>query len=147
LPITFVPRFLWPEKPSVTDANKWYQVSYMLTAAANIESVGISVGTLTESYMNFGWAGPVFVMFGLGIFLGVLKKLFMRKASGLLLSSIGVALLPGLLVVESQMAVYVSGLVQEVLFALLALAPVMIVVRPERVVSNTAVSGVRVMSR
>jgi len=64
-----------------------------------------------------------------------------------LLSSIGVALLPGLLAVESQMAVYVSGLVQEVLFALLALAPVMIVVRPERVVSNTAVSGARVMSR
>jgi hypothetical protein len=147
LPITFVPRFLWPEKPSVTDANKWYQVSYLLTAPANIESVGISVGTLAESYMNFGWVGPVFVMFSLGVFLGVLKKLFMRKASGLLLSSIGVALLPGLLAVESQMAVYVSGLVQEVLFALIALAPVMIVVRRDRVVSGAPVSRAGVMSR
>ena len=147
LPITFVPRFLWPEKPSVTNANKWYQLSYLLTAPANIESVGISVGTLTESYISFGWAGPVAVMFSLGIFLGVLQKLFMRKASGLLLSSIGVALLPGLLVVESQMAVYVSGLVQEVLFAFITLAPVMIVVRPTRVVSGTPVSKGGVISR
>jgi len=147
LPITFVPRFLWPEKPSVTDANKWYQLSYLLTAPANIESVGISVGTLTESYISFGWVGPVAVMFSLGIFLGVLQKLFMRKASGLLLSSIGVALLPGLLVVESQMAVYVSGLVQQVLFAFITLAPVMIVVRPTRVVSGTPVSKGGVISR
>jgi len=146
LPITFVPRFLWPEKPSVADANKWYQVSYLLTAPANIESVGISVGTLAESYMNFGWVGPVFVMFSLGVFLGVLKKLFMRKASGLLLSSIGVALSPGLLAVESQMAVYVSGLVQEVLFALIALAPVMIVIRRDRVVPGAPVSRAGVMS-
>jgi hypothetical protein len=52
-----------------------------------------------------------------------------------------------LLAVESQMAVYISGLVQEVLFALIALAPVMTVLRPDRVVSDTADSRVRVMSR
>jgi O-antigen polysaccharide polymerase Wzy len=128
LPITFVPRFLWPEKPSVSDANKWYQLVYHLTALANIENVGMSVGTLTESYISFGWIGPITVMFCLGLVLGVLKELFMRTASGLLLSSIGVALLPGLLVVESQMAVYVAGLVQQVLFAFLTLAPAITVV-------------------
>lgn len=147
LPITFVPRFLWPEKPSVSDANKWYQLAYNLTAPANIESVGISVGTLTESYISFGWIGPITVMFCLGVFLGVLKELFMRNASGLLLSSIGVALLPGLLVVESQMAVYVSGLVQQVLFAFLTLAPVLTVVRHDSGVSGSALSRARVVSR
>jgi hypothetical protein len=55
--------------------------------------------------------------------------------------------LPGLLVVESQMAVYVSGLVQQVLFAFITLAPVMIVVRPTRVVSGTPVSKGGVISR
>ena len=146
LPITFVPRFLWPEKPSVSDANKWYQLAYHLTASANIENVGIAVGTLTESYISFGWIGPVTVMFCLGIFLGVLRELFMRTASGLLLSSIGVALLPGLLVVESQMSVYIAGLAQQVLFVFLTLAPVITVVRRGDGVSGPALSRSRVMS-
>jgi hypothetical protein len=145
LPITFVPRVLWPEKPSITDANKWYQLAYHLTAPANIETVGISVGTLTESYISFGWIGPVTVMFCLGILLGVVKELFMGTASGLLFSSIGVALLPGLLAVESQMAVYVAGLLQQVFFALLTLAPVIAVGRHHSRLSDTAIS--RAMSR
>ena len=29
--VTFIPRFLWPDKPSVNEANRWYQVSYGLT--------------------------------------------------------------------------------------------------------------------
>jgi hypothetical protein len=123
--ITFIPRFMWPGKPSVSDANKWYQLSYRLTLPANIESVGIAVGTITESYINFGWFGPFAVMFCLGLVLGVFQTIFLRTTSGLLLSSIGVALLPGLLWVESQMAVYVSGLVQQILFALIVLAPVL----------------------
>jgi len=146
LPLTFVPRLLWPEKPSVSDANKWYQLAYHLTAPANIENVGISVGTLTESYISFGWFGPVTVMFFLGLLLGLLRELFMRNASGFLLSSIGVALLPGLLVVESQMAVYVSGLVQQVLFAFLILAPAITVVRRGSGESGVAFSQSRVIS-
>jgi O-antigen polysaccharide polymerase Wzy len=147
LPITFVPRVLWPEKPSITDANKWYQLAYHLTAPANIESVGISVGTLAESYISFGWIGPVIVMFCLGVLLGVVKNLFMHTASGLLFSSIGVSLLPGLLAVESQMAVYVAGLLQQVFFALLTLAPVITVSRRDSCISGTALSRARVISR
>lgn len=147
LPITFVPRVLWPEKPSITDANKWYQLAYHLTAPANIESVGISVGTLTESYISFGWIGPVIVMFCLGVLLGVVKELFMGTASGLLFSSIGVALLPGLLAVESQMAVYVAGLLQQVFFALLTLSPVITVGPHDSRLSETAISKARALSR
>jgi len=147
LPITFVPRFLWPEKPSITDANKWYQLAYHLTAPANIESVGIAVGTLTESYINFGWMGPLPVMFCLGILLGVLKELFMQTAHGLLFSSLGVALLPGLLSVESQMAVYVAGLVQQVFFALLTLAPVITVGRGDSRVVGAAISKAGAINR
>jgi hypothetical protein len=123
--VTFIPRFVWPEKPSISDANKWYQVSYHLTLPANIESVGIAVGAITESYINFGWFGPAPVMFCLGLVVGVFQAIFLRTGSGLLLGSIGVALLPGLLSVESQMAVYVAGLVQQILFALIVLAPVL----------------------
>jgi len=61
----------------------------------------------------------------LGLLLGFFHKVFLRASSGLLLTSIGVALLPGLLSIESQMAVYIAGIAQQVLFAIIVLAPIL----------------------
>ena len=121
--ITFVPRFFWADKPSVNDANQWYQVTYLLTVPGDLRKVSIATGYLTESYINFGWFGPPVVMFCIGIFLGLFDKIFLHPSSGLLLNSIGVVLLPQLLQVESQLAQYIAGFGQEVTVALIALAP------------------------
>lgn len=123
--VTLIPRFLWPNKPSVNDANQWYQVSYGLTLPRELSNVSIAVGTLAESYINFGWLGPVLIMFPLGIFLGSLQRILLHADSGLLFSSVGAVLVPQLLAVESQMAQYVAGLAQQVLVVLLALVPVL----------------------
>jgi O-antigen polysaccharide polymerase Wzy len=123
--VTFIPRFLWPDKPSVNDANHWYQVSYELTFRGELSGVSIAVGTLAESYINFGWLGPVLIMFPLGIFLGSLQRIVLRADSGLLFSSVGAVLVPQLLSVESQMAEYVAGLAQQVFVVLLVLIPVL----------------------
>ena len=123
--VTFIPRFLWPDKPSVNDANHWYQVSYGLTMPGQIRTVSIAVGTLAESYINFGWLGPVLIMLPLGIFLGSMQRIFLRADSGLLFSSVGAVLVPQLLAVESQMAEYVAGLAQQVFVVLLVLSPIL----------------------
>ena len=121
--VTFIPRFLWPDKPSVNDANRWYQVSYGLTSPGGLSIVSIAVGTLAESYINFGWLGPVLIMLPLGIFLGSFQRFFLRAESGLLFSSVGAVLVPTLLSVESQMAQYVAGLAQQIFVVLLVLLP------------------------
>jgi hypothetical protein len=121
--VTFVPRFLWPDKPSVNDSNRWYQVAYRLTMRNDLNGVSIAVGYLPESYINFGWFGPPVVMFCLGILLGLFDKIFLCPRSGLLLNSIGVALLPQLLPVEAQLAQYIAGFGQQVAVALIMLAP------------------------
>jgi hypothetical protein len=121
--VTFVPRFFWPEKPSVNDSNRWYQVAYGLTRQNELNGVSIAVGYLPESYINFGWLGSFMVMFCLGILLGVFEKIFLRSKSGLLLSSVGLTLLPQLLLVEAQLAQYVAGLGQQIAVALITLAP------------------------
>jgi hypothetical protein len=121
--ITVVPRFFWSDKPSVNDANRWYQVEYRLTDPRGLRGVSIATGYLTESYINFGWLGPPLVVFGVGILLGLFDKIFLRPGSGLLLNSIGVVLLPQLLQVEAQLAQYMAGCGQQIAVALITLAP------------------------
>ena len=121
--ITFIPRFIWPEKPSVNDANRWYQMRYGLTSSHELSSVSIAVGTVAESYINFGWLGPVLVILPLGIFLGTFERIFLHADSGLLLSCLGAVLVPQLLAIEAQMAEYVAGLVQQIALVLLVLIP------------------------
>ena len=121
--VTFIPRLLWPNKPSVNDANQWYQVSYGLTLQRELSTVSIAVGTLAESYINFGWFGPVLVMLPLGFLLGSFQRIFLHSDSGLLFSSMGAVLVPQLLTIDAQMAQYVAGLAQQVFVVLLVLIP------------------------
>jgi len=122
--VSLIPRFVWPDKPSVNEANRFYQVAYGLTEENNLESVSIAVGTLAESYINFGWFGPLTVMFGLGILLGFIQKIFLDKSSGEIFNVIGVVLIPYLIVIESQMAQYLGGLIQKIVMILILLAPI-----------------------
>jgi O-antigen polysaccharide polymerase Wzy len=121
--VTFIPRYFWPDKPSVNDANRWYQVRYGLTDPENLSVVSIAVGTVAESYINFGWFGPVLVIFPLGIFLGSFERIFLHSDSGVFFSCLGAVLLPQLLTIEAQMAQYVAGLVQQIGLVLLVLVP------------------------
>jgi hypothetical protein len=121
--ITLIPRAVWPSKPSVNEANQFYQVTYGLTKADNLSHVAIAVGTLTESYISFGWIGVVFIMFLVGSFVAWLRETLLRVDSGLLFNAVGISLVPGLLVVESMMAQYVAGLAQSILLVLLLLSP------------------------
>lgn len=121
--VTFIPRFFWPNKPSVNDANRWYQIEYGLTEPNRLSDVSIAVGTVAESYINFGWLGPFLVIFPLGIFLGTFERIFLHADSGLLFSCMGAVLVPQLLAIEGQMAQYVAGMVQQIGLVLLVLVP------------------------
>jgi hypothetical protein len=63
----FVPRFLWPDKPIIT------QVGFDFNfAATGIATSASSPGLFAESYWNFGWPGVVLLMIPYGVILGVL---------------------------------------------------------------------------
>jgi hypothetical protein len=125
LAVTLIPRALWPGKPSVNEANRFFQLAYGMTEEKDLENVSISVGVLTESYINFGWLGIVIVMFALGILLDVLQCTLFSPESGQLLTALGIALIPRLLTIESQMAQYVGGLIQTIVLVLLVFSPVL----------------------
>ncbi len=123
--ITFIPRFVWPDKPSMNEANQFYQVAYGLTDEDDVSKVAISVGLLTEGFINFGWAGVIGVMFLAGIFFDFYQKAFLSRTSGPLMTGIGVILLPQFLAVESQMAQYLGGIVQEVVVTFIVMLPIL----------------------
>lgn len=122
--ITFIPRAVWPDKPSVNDANRFYQVAYGLTDEANLDGVSIAVGVLIEGYISFGWLGGLGVMFLLGIFFDFYQETFLNKESGVLMVGLGVALLPQFIVIEAQMAQYLGGFVQQIFLLLLLALPI-----------------------
>lgn len=124
LAVTLVPRFVWPEKPSVSGANQFYQVNYGLTEEHRLDQVSIAVGALVESYINFGWPGVIAIMFLMGVFYNFFEQTFLTENSGLLFKGIGVVMLPSLMGIESQLAQYLGGLIQQVLFALLLMLPI-----------------------
>ncbi len=136
---TWIPRAIWPDKPSMSEANQFYQVAYGITDEENLDKVSIAVGVLTEAYINFGWPGVIGIMFLLGIFLDIYARFFFNKASGILVSSLGVVLLPQMLGIESQMAQYLGGIVQQAVFALLVLLPAISFRRSKRTFKIPAV--------
>jgi len=123
--VTLIPRALWPEKPSVNDANRFYQVAYGLTDADHLESVSIAVGTVAESFINFGWWGPFLIMIPVGMFFDYFQHTFLARDSGAVLNAIGIALIPTFLAVESQLAQYLAGIIQAIVVVLLVLWPVL----------------------
>jgi len=123
LVVTWVPRALWSDKPSMNESNQFYQLAYGLNTEEGLESVSIGVGVMTESYISFGLYGVVGVMFLMGVFYDVYGRMFFSNTSGLLMTSIGIALLPQMMSIESQMAAYLGGVVQQVVFTILLFIP------------------------
>jgi hypothetical protein len=124
LAITLIPRFVWPDKPSVNDANRYYQLVFGLSTARDVNSVNIGAGCLAEAYISFGWPGVICIMFAIGIILGIYERSFLAGDSSTLFLAMGVALLPGFLGIEAQMSAYLGGVIQTVLLTMLVFFPV-----------------------
>jgi hypothetical protein len=123
--IALIPRFVWPDKPSVNEANRYYQLAFGLSTTRDINGVNIGAGCLTEAYISFGWPGVVCIMFAIGIILGIYERSFLAEDSSTLFLAIGVALLPGILGIEAQMSAYLGGVIQTVLLTILVFWPVL----------------------
>jgi hypothetical protein len=108
----------------MSEANQFYQVAYGLTPETQLDKVSIAVGFLTEGYINFGWWGVVGIAYLVGVVLGIFQRIFLKEDSGMLFGSLGLALIPGFLVIESQLAQYLSGFIQQAGLVFVVLLPI-----------------------
>jgi hypothetical protein len=121
--ITLIPRFLWPGKPSVNDANRFYQLAYGVTRQQDLDHVAIGAGLIPEAYMNFGWAGIPAVMCLAGVILGIFERLFLSRQAGIFASAVGLAYVLQLLSLNGQAAAYFGGMIQIVGLTILIFLP------------------------
>ncbi|HBB86428.1 MAG TPA: hypothetical protein DC047_02300 [Blastocatellia bacterium] len=137
--VAWIPRAVWPDKPSANEANQFYQLAYGLSTEEGLENVSMAVGVMTEGYISFGWTGVICAMFLIGAFLNAFQNIFFNETSGALMGAIGITLLPQILAIESQLAVYLGGVAQQVLFVLLVMLPVISLRSPRKSLPFTPV--------
>jgi hypothetical protein len=121
--ITLIPRFLWPDKPSVNDSNRFYQLSYGVTQQEDLDHVAIGAGLIPEAYMNFGWTGIPIVMCLAGVILGVFERIFLGHHAGAFASALGLAYVLQLLALNGQAAAYFGGMIQVIGLTLVIFLP------------------------
>lgn len=133
--VGLIPRVVWPDKPSASEANQFYQVAYGLTTEEQLGTVSIAVGILTEGFMNFGWFGVIAIMFLLGVFFDFYQKTCFSSRAGVLMNGLGLVLLPQFLSIESQLAIYIGGIIQTLVVTLLVMLPIITFKRGEKAAS------------
>jgi len=90
IPAQFVPRFLWPDKPSGLLSNIRLALYFNLVNLSNATSVSIAFGIVAEAYINFGFLGVA----GLGALMGmVFRRLSMLSQSAPIFSSLGILMI------------------------------------------------------
>lgn len=77
--VAWIPRILWPNKPSASSANAALDVDYRLLYPG--QNATISIGQLPEAFANFGIPGIVFVMFLQGAIFATLDVVLNRASS------------------------------------------------------------------
>lgn len=111
-----IPRFVWPDKPSGNDANRFYQVAYGITPEDRLHTVSIAIGFMTEGYVNFGWLGVVFACFVVGVVIGLVQSVFLKSAASYISIGLGVTLIELILKIETQLGLYLIAIVMTIVY-------------------------------
>jgi len=119
-----IPRFMWPDKPSGSAANQFYQVAYGVTQESRLGNVSIAIGFLTESYISFGWIGVLVIMFILGMFFRGIHDSFFQNPASVLAPALGTLTVLSLISVETQMGLYLVTTIQTIVVGYGVLIPI-----------------------
>jgi len=73
------PRILFPNKKAIDDSETTRQYSGMMVAGTE-QGTSISLGYMTENYIDFGMPGMFFSLFGYGLLIGLVYKYVMTSS-------------------------------------------------------------------
>jgi hypothetical protein len=78
----FIPRVLYPDKPSAQTADVWFAAEYGYLHKAQQSHVIVGLPQVAEAYINFGVAGGLVMLMGLGVLCRVVDDTVGQRTSG-----------------------------------------------------------------
>ncbi len=112
IPALFIPRFLWPDKPSSLMSNVRLAIYFNLVDPDAAFSVSIAFGMISEAFVNFGAFGVALLGFGFGVFYRRMAQLSLQTAQFSILGIAMILLTAWSLQVELVLATWLSSLFQ-----------------------------------
>lgn len=118
----FMPRLFFPDKALIIDSDRTTKYSG-ITVSGFDEGTSISIGYMGESYIDFGMAGMMLVIFAFGLSLGRVYRWLVNgvRSRGLLGISLAAAILIQTSLLESSITSLFGGFVATLLVAWLFL--------------------------
>ncbi len=109
LAIKWIPRFLWPDKPTEDLGNRWArEYSYL---GPDDYTTSFNLPWLSEMYMNFGTLGVIVVNFLIGLLFRFLREAFWRNTANSSSFAFGLVIAAPLMFVESNISLTIGGLI------------------------------------
>ncbi len=113
VPYSLVPRFLWHNKPILTEiTNDRFAILFGMTTRRNTSSTTLAYPAIADGYWNFGWIGVALAGLLAGLFWALVRRSWSRTnrfryvfAFSLLIGTRATAALPNLLLGVLQVAV------------------------------------------
>lgn len=65
----FVPRFIWPDKPSANAANDYLSIYYEFLTEEGSQTTSVATGAISEAWANWGWVGIGLIGMTMGLIL------------------------------------------------------------------------------
>jgi hypothetical protein len=124
VPAMFIPRLVWPDKPSVMLVANEIAVSYGALAEWQVGKVALDIGLFTEAYIAFGLFGGLLMGAFLGLFTGLLTRWLGQPHDGLFRAAPLVAMLcGGALMITWSLQNFLGGLWQAAFVAVVLYLP------------------------
>ena len=79
--VTWVPRFIWPDKPVANGPDTGAAISYGFMTPDQVGTVSIGLGQLGLGYANFGFMGVLMIMAFQGVAFALLRAMLDGRQS------------------------------------------------------------------
>ena len=115
LPVSWVPRVIWPGKPREESGNTFgrrYDILKFDPVSNTYpdHNMSLNIPWITEMYANFGWLGVIAGMSLVGAVLGLLEAFFFRETMNIAQTAVGVTVMLPLFFQESNLSLMTGSL-------------------------------------